>query len=330
MPDEPSAASSRASSATSPAVRRAADGPGPRRARPSLAHALDDVDEGCRAAAFAGMRMIHGVDEAVVARVDQLLNGGAPASDELRAGAAGSLAEVTESARGAAIEVLARTLRPKPRSVLSLFKTPDDGEGVLVLATVARVLLVLGGAQGRKEVEQRAASSRGELKKALPCSRKPKASRSAILRAAATPGRAVGHSWQAVGCVDPRGIRTENRKPASACEPSARVSAAQVAPGVAWPLPRVDALHEIVQFALREGARAPPATATTRAAEERPAPARRTRRTSPWSSSGHVRSSAPSRAVACPARVGGERAARGTRAPPMCPSSASPRPPRST
>ncbi len=154
-----------------PAVRRAAAtglpgllGP---RARPSLMHALDDVDEGVRAAAFAGMRMIHGVDEAVVARVDQLLNGGAPASDELRAGAAGSLAEVTESARGAAIEVLARTLRPKPRSVLSLFKTPDDGEGVLVLATVARVLLVLGGAQGRKEVEQRAASSRGELKKAL-------------------------------------------------------------------------------------------------------------------------------------------------------------------
>ncbi len=130
-------------------------------------HALDDIDEGVRAAAFAGMRMIHGVDEAVVARVDQVLNSGVQASDELRAGAAGALAEVTESARAAAIQVLTRTLRPKQRSVLSLFKNADDGEGVLVLATVARVLLVLGGAQGRKEVELRVASSRGELKKAL-------------------------------------------------------------------------------------------------------------------------------------------------------------------
>jgi serine/threonine protein kinase len=154
-----------------PAVRRAAAAGlpgllGPR-AKPSLMHGLDDVDEGVRAASFAGLRSIRCVDEMVVSRVDQALNGGAPASDELRAGAAGALADVSESARTYAIAALSRTLRPKARSVLSLFKTPDDGDGLLVLVTVARVLLAIGGAEGRKEVESRAASSRGELKKAL-------------------------------------------------------------------------------------------------------------------------------------------------------------------
>lgn len=154
-----------------PAVRRAAATGLPAllgaKAKPSLMHALDDIDEGVRAAAFAGIRTIRGVDEAVVARVDQVLNGGSPASDELRAGAAGTLAEATESARASAVQVLLRAMRPKPRSMLSLFKNADDGDSLLVLVTVARLLLAIGGPEGRKEVERRVSSTKGEVKKAL-------------------------------------------------------------------------------------------------------------------------------------------------------------------
>ncbi len=153
------------------AVRRAAAAAlpgllGPR-ARPPLVHALDDIDEGVRAAALAGIRAIRAVDEDVVTRVEQVLSGAIPASDELRAGAAGALADVRESAKARAVEALVRAIRPKTRSIVSLFKNDADTENVLVLTTVARVLIAIGGAEGRKEVERRASSSRGELKKAL-------------------------------------------------------------------------------------------------------------------------------------------------------------------
>ncbi|MEZ4296061.1 MAG: hypothetical protein R3B70_13885 [Polyangiaceae bacterium] len=130
-------------------------------------HALDDVDEGVRAAALAATRVIRAVDEDVVTRVDDLLNGGAPWSDELRAGAAGALADVRESAKARAVDALARALRPKSRSLVTFFKNDADNESPLVLTTVARVLLNIGGAEGRKHVERRLAASRGEIKKAL-------------------------------------------------------------------------------------------------------------------------------------------------------------------
>ncbi len=162
-----------------PAVRRAAAAGLPgllgHRAKLPLLHALDDIDEGVCAAAFAGLRSIRCVDEEVVAHVDRVLIGGAVTSDELRAGAAGALAEVRDAARPRAVDVLTRALRPRQRSMLSLFKNADDNESVLVLTTVARVLLAIGGEPARKEVERRASQSRNELKKALTDLLRPRA-----------------------------------------------------------------------------------------------------------------------------------------------------------
>ncbi|MBK8258461.1 MAG: serine/threonine protein kinase [Polyangiaceae bacterium] len=154
-----------------PAVRRATAGALPlllgSKAKPPLVHALDDIDEGVRTAALSALRAIRAIDEDVVTRVDSVLNSGAPSSEDLRAGAAGALADVRESAKARAVDVLTRALRPKTRSLVSIFKSDTDGDSVLLLTTVARVLLHIGGTEGRKEVERRMGSSRGELKRAL-------------------------------------------------------------------------------------------------------------------------------------------------------------------
>jgi serine/threonine-protein kinase len=155
-----------------PSVRRAAAAAlasiwGPR-ARHALLSVLDDADDGVRAAALAGLRKIGAVDESVVRHVDRMLSGATAAGEELRTVAAAVLGDAAKEARPLAIATLLRALQPRTRSVLARFTggaAEDDAR--LVLETIARTAVALGGQDARLAVEKRAAATRGELREAL-------------------------------------------------------------------------------------------------------------------------------------------------------------------
>jgi len=133
------------------------------RSRPVLVANLDDADDGVRIAALTGLRALQSIDSDVVSRIDRMLSGAVSASDELRAVAAAVLADAAPAARSSAGITLRRALEPKPRR---LFAGEQSENGMLV-ETVARSLIALGGEEGRRVVEQRAAKSTGEVRDRL-------------------------------------------------------------------------------------------------------------------------------------------------------------------
>ena len=151
-----------------PGVRRAAVealglvlGP---HAREALWSLVQDPDVAIRIAAFAGLRRIGGVDEAVVDQVDRILTH--EPDEALASTAAAALGAVTDVARPAAIAVLTRALEPTSR-MARLVGTAGPRLPDLVVETVARTLITLGGAQGRDVVTRRAARERDPLRTRL-------------------------------------------------------------------------------------------------------------------------------------------------------------------
>ncbi|MBL9020820.1 MAG: serine/threonine protein kinase [Myxococcales bacterium] len=133
------------------------------RARPRLAAALADSDEGVQLSALIGIQRVGGLELPGVARIEALLSSG---SEEIRIAAAQALQGVSLAARAEAITVLSRVLGGKGLS--RLFRvTSDDNESVPVLESAARALLRIGGDEGRRTVEQRAERAHGELKRRL-------------------------------------------------------------------------------------------------------------------------------------------------------------------
>jgi hypothetical protein len=133
------------------------------RARPALLAGLDDSDDGVRIAALTALRSLQSIDPDVVGRVDRILGGAVAASDELRSVAAAVLAEATPAARSSAGTTLRRALEPKPRRLFA----GEPAENALLVETVARSLIVLGGEEGRRAVEQRVGRSTGEVRDRL-------------------------------------------------------------------------------------------------------------------------------------------------------------------
>ena len=154
-----------------PAVRRAATGAlaavwGPR-ANPWLAPLLEDADDGLRIAVLGALRKNGGVDRELVKRIERILTGAVPAGTDLRSSAAAALADATGPARAQAVESLSLALRPASGGFLSKLVTVDVREDPVAITTMAQVLLALGGAEGARVVEARAAKSSAELKRAL-------------------------------------------------------------------------------------------------------------------------------------------------------------------
>ncbi|MBI2389536.1 MAG: protein kinase [Deltaproteobacteria bacterium] len=155
-----------------PAVRRAATSAITAlwhlRARHALVQALDDVDESVRMVAITGLKKIGAVDPDVVRRLGKVLGMGTTASDELRAVAAAALGAAQLAGREEAVAILARAIEPRSRSVVSMFRGADaESDSTILVETIARSLIAIGGEEGRKAVEKRAGKSGAELRAKL-------------------------------------------------------------------------------------------------------------------------------------------------------------------
>ena len=156
-----------------PQVRRAAvaalSAPWGAPARQMLLGALDDADEGVRVAALTGLRRVGAVDTEMVRRVERILTGASPGGDNVCAVAAALLADVSLEARSDAVAVLCTAIQPRKSSVVALLTRSGSGaqDSSMVVETIARVLLAIGGEKGRAAVERRASKSGGALKDKL-------------------------------------------------------------------------------------------------------------------------------------------------------------------
>ena len=89
-----------------------------------------------------------------------------PSDEALASTAAAALGAATEAARPTAISVLMRAVEPTS-SLARLVGTAPPRLPDLVLETVARTLVVIGGAAGRAAVGRRAAQEKEPLKSRL-------------------------------------------------------------------------------------------------------------------------------------------------------------------
>jgi serine/threonine protein kinase len=137
------------------------------RAKHALLSGVDDTDEGVRIAAITGLKKIGAMDADAVKRVGKVLSMETRGSDELRAVAAAALGVAQLAARADAVAILSRAIEPRSRSVVAMFRGEDEGDHTILVETIARSLLAIGGDDGRKAVEKRASKSSGELKTKL-------------------------------------------------------------------------------------------------------------------------------------------------------------------
>ncbi len=137
------------------------------RTRPLLIGVLDYQDDGVRIAALQGLRLVHGIDETVVARIEGILTRSGTGAD-LRAAAAASLADALPSARPPAVELLRRSLMPPPRGLLSMLRGQTFAdEEPRVVGALARAAIAIGGTDGLDMVAARAARCEEPLRTQL-------------------------------------------------------------------------------------------------------------------------------------------------------------------
>lgn len=143
------------------------------RARALILAVLVNEDDGVRLAALASLRKLQAITEPVVGRIDRMLSRGVPAGEELRAAAAAALGEAQPSARAQALGVLRKVLFPQRTSMFLKLKDALSGEAesTAVVVAAARAAVLVGGAEGRAMVQERAnkaeAALAAQLKEAL-------------------------------------------------------------------------------------------------------------------------------------------------------------------
>jgi hypothetical protein len=139
------------------------------RARPILVPLLagGSTDQ-VRLGALGGLLRLKGIDAEIVARIDRIVSGLAPAGEELRIAAVKSLAATVPAARMAALVILARVLKPSPKSFVGMLKGAlGSQESAVVLVAAARTILTLGGPTEQRFVEERMNHSTGALRQEL-------------------------------------------------------------------------------------------------------------------------------------------------------------------
>lgn len=134
----------------------------------ALLSAIDDVDEGVRIAAIAGLKKIGAIDLEAVKKLGKVIGMGGPGSDELRAVAAAALGVAQLAARTEALAILSRAIEPRSRSVVAMLRGAEpESDSTILVETIARALVAIGGDEGRKAVEKRASRSGTELRAKL-------------------------------------------------------------------------------------------------------------------------------------------------------------------
>jgi serine/threonine-protein kinase len=126
------------------------------RAMPALLAGMQSSDEKVRLTALRGFKVIGGVDELSVRRIDAMLWSAPAVSDDLRAAAAEALAYAASDARPLAARA---TLRGLTES--------GPGANNTVAIAFARASLVLAPAEARQAIEARAARGPNALRSAL-------------------------------------------------------------------------------------------------------------------------------------------------------------------
>lgn len=151
-----------------PAVRRAALGAfaacaGPR-GRLALYGALDDGDAAVRLAAIVALGRVGITEPSVVQRIERLFNDG---GEEVLVTAATALGRCTGDAHDAAAAALRRLLSPRTGMRAMLSRDADAADAPAVVEALAKSLLAIGGADGRRTVEERAGRSDGDVRRRL-------------------------------------------------------------------------------------------------------------------------------------------------------------------
>ncbi len=123
------------------------------RAMPVVLASLQSQDELTRIAALRGLRALNGVDEFVVRKVEGILEGSAPASDDLRIAAAEALTVTGPAARATATRLVANALS-KGDAMLSMVRGGKAGPTAIV--AFARATLLLAPSDGRSLVKAKA------------------------------------------------------------------------------------------------------------------------------------------------------------------------------
>jgi hypothetical protein len=98
----------------------------------------------------------------VVGRLERILTRAAQEEENLRAAAAAALADATEPAKPAALEVLKKRVSLKG-GLFSFVRGGSPEENPSVLLALAHSLIALGGAEGKKIVQERAAKTPNPL-----------------------------------------------------------------------------------------------------------------------------------------------------------------------
>jgi len=134
------------------------------RAIPVVLASLQAQDEATRIVALRGLRVLNAVDEFVVRKVEGILEGSVPASDDLRIAAAEALTVTGPAARATATRLVVNALA-KGDAMISLVRGGKAGPPAIIV--YARATLILAPNDGRSFVQAKAEKSveplRGQL-----------------------------------------------------------------------------------------------------------------------------------------------------------------------
>ncbi|MDB4942806.1 MAG: Serine/threonine protein kinase PrkC, regulator of stationary phase [Labilithrix sp.] len=137
------------------------------RARKPLLEALEFADDPARVVALAELRRMRGIDEPVVSFIERLLTTRAGASEELRAAAAGALADAAPNQRARALTLLIKGIEGKRGLVAMLRGDANGDETLAVTEAMVRSLLALDRAEGTRVVKARLARADAQLRARL-------------------------------------------------------------------------------------------------------------------------------------------------------------------
>jgi serine/threonine-protein kinase len=134
------------------------------RAIPVMLASLQAQDEQTRVSALRGLKALGGVDEFVVKKVEGVLDGALPASDELRIATAEAISYAVPNARPTAARLVLAALA-KPDSMMSTLSRRGTSQAVLV--ALAKAAMLLSSGDGRSAIRARAEKAseplRGQL-----------------------------------------------------------------------------------------------------------------------------------------------------------------------
>jgi serine/threonine-protein kinase len=134
------------------------------RAIPVMLASLQAQDEQTRISAVRGLKALGGVDEFVVKKVEGVLDGALPASDELRIATAEAISYAVPNARPTATRLVLTALA-KPDSMMSTLSRRGTSSAVIV--ALAKAAMLLSPSDGRSAIRARAEKApeplRGQL-----------------------------------------------------------------------------------------------------------------------------------------------------------------------